>query len=433
MAMIRQTDLPDTRKRDLLSALRRLAAMAGCAPEALRVDVPALRKVLNAARPAAYEMSVSTFSNIRSLCAAALELAGVADALPRGAAKHDTAWAPLVEAVATDKGLSTGLATFMNWCAKRQLLPTDIDDATVLVFHHWLETRTLKARPKDLVRQTVKSWNKGCSHIDGWPGRPLTPISFRPASPNLKWDELPAALRVEAEAYLALRAKPDLFAANPDAPRRQLAASTIRQNSEHIRLAASVLVRSGMSEDQLPGIAALVTVEAFKTVIRHYHEKAEGKANSFVGILAKTLIDVARYAVCAPEDQLKELKRLASKLPAIPFDLTPKNKELLQQLENPELRARLFYLPDDLIGYVKSELNRGRLRFVEAQVAIAVAILLVAPLRPQNLSELNFARHFKEPQGPKGKLVLHVSRASTKTKKRDLSFEFPPELAEPIR
>ena len=82
---------------------------------------------------------------------------------------------------------------------------------------------------------------------------------------------------------------------------------------------------------------------------------------------------------------------------------------------------------------VKAELQQGRLRLVEAQIAVAVAILLVAPLRPQNLMALNSSRHIKEPHGARGMLVIFISKGDTKTKKRDLTFDLPAELGEPLR
>ncbi len=87
---------------------------------------------------------------------------------------------------------------------------------------------------------------------------------------------------------------------------------------------------------------------------------------------------------------VEELERVASSaadeiIQAIPFDLSDKNKALLRQLESERVRARLVYMPDQLMRDVKASLARGTLRFVDAQVAVAVEILLSAPLRPQNL------------------------------------------------
>ena len=77
-------------------------------------------------------------------------------------------------------------------------------------------------------------------------------------------------------------------------------------------------------------------------------------------------------------------------LPTVPFDLTAKNKTLLRQLESERLRAKLLFLPEQLITKVGKDLERGRVRFVDAQVAIAIDILLAIPLRPQNLSSLHW-------------------------------------------
>ena len=128
------------------------------------------------------------------------------------------------------------------------------------------------------------------------------------------------------------------------------------------------------------------------------------------------------------------MRKLAGQLPAIPFDLTPKNKALLAELENEGARARLLCLPEMLVREVTAELAKGRrLKFVQAQIATAVDILLVAPLRPENLCELNWGRNFKEPEGPRGKLVIYIPKDATKSKRRDLTFEVPPELAKTIR
>jgi integrase len=192
-------------------------------------------------------------------------------------------------------------------------------------------------------------------------------------------------------------------------------------------------VQQGVPPESLTSLADLVTVEPFKAVLRHYLTRAEGKANAFAVTLAKTLIDVARYQVKLPDDAIKELKRIAAKLPAVPFDLNEKNKELLRQLESDQARARLLFLPEELRRAVDAKLKKGRLPFVDAQVAVAIAILLVAPLRPQNLVDLNWRRNFKEPNGPKATLTLYIPKSETKSRKRDLTHEIAEEDARTIR
>jgi integrase len=120
-------------------------------------------------------------------------------------------------------------------------------------------------------------------------------------------------------------------------------------------------------------------------------------------------------------------------LPAIPFDLTPKNKTVLRHLESDRLRAKLLFLPEQLLASVASGLENGRIRFVEAQVAIAIDILLALPLRPQNLSSLSWQINFSEPNGPRGELLLHIPASATKSKKQDIVSEVPDEVARHLR
>ena len=185
--------------------------------------------------------------------------------------------------------------------------------------------------------------------------------------------------------------------------------------------------------EETSSLADLVRPERFKKILRYYHNQANGEPNAFVIGLAKTLIQVAQYHAGATSKEVGELKRIAGNLPAVPFDLTAKNKSLLRQLESDRLRAKLLFLPEQLMGEVAKDLESGRVRFVEAQVAIAIDILLAVPLRPQNLTCLNWRQHFSEPNGPRGQLLLHIAAGDTKTKRHDITVEVPDEVARRLR
>ena len=134
-----------------------------------------------------------------------------------------------------------------------------------------------------------------------------------------------------------------------------------------------------------------------------------------------------------PPEQITRLKKIAAKLPEIPFQLTDKNKALLEQFESDRVRAELLFLPERLIGEFNKGVNQGRLDFVKAQVAIAIEFELTIPLRPQNLSRLNWKRHFSEPDGPKGRLLLQIPKAEMKSRKDDFVAEVPDHVARRLR
>lgn len=432
LGCVEKSGMNATRRRDVISAIKRCCEMAGTAPRNAPVAAPQLRTLLAKIPPAAHGVSAKTYANLRSLLTSALQLAGIIDDLNRGAARRDPAWSLLMRAVVDDKRLSNGLAAFANWCATRAISPESVNDATVQSFLHWLEHKTLYPKPRDLVRRIPNIWNEAREKFEIWPANELTVLSFRSPSKHLKWAHLSPSFQREAEAYLAMRAAPDLFDERLNAPRRPLAATTLRQQREHLRLAASVLNKNGNTRE-INSLADLIDPEAFKSILRHYYEQAGSVANAFVVSLSTTLLQVARYHVCADEGELKRLKRIASKLPAVPFDLTTKNRSLLRQLESKRLRARLLFLPEQLLAEVAKNLKAGRVQFVEAQVAIAVDILLAIPLRPQNLTSLNWHDHFNEPSGFKGSLLLHIAAQHTKTKRHDITAEIPDYVAHRLR
>jgi integrase len=104
----------------------------------------------------------------------------------------------------------------------------------------------------------------------------------------------------------------------------------------------------------------------------------------------------------------------------------------LRQFESEDLRARLLFLPQQLIAEVVSYLEQDRLDFVKAQVALAIDFQLAIPLRPQNLSRLSWRQHFSEPDGPKGRLLLHLPGLETKSGD-DYNAEVPEEVARRLR
>jgi integrase len=420
-------------RRDRLSAVKRICEMAGMVPSVVAAEPVALRAMIAKILPAAHGVGPKTWSNLLCGLRGALRLAGVIDPPLQGDASRHPAWAPLAQAIAGDKRLSSGLAPFQNWCAASGPTPDDVDDAVVRRFHAWLEHRTLRRKPRDIVRSIPKLWNEASKKIEIWPKTTLAPISFKAPQKRLRWRDLTESFRADAEAYLGMRASPDVFDENPNAPKKPLAPSTLHQQEEHLRLAASVLIESGIPLEEITSLAELVKPERFKTILRHYHERAKGRPNAFVIGVAQTLLQVARHYLALSQEELAHLRRIASKLPTVPLDLTPKNKAVVFKFESDALKAKLLFLPDELQAEATKALEKGRLRFVKAQMAIAIDVQLAIALRPQNLSTLNWRRHFLEPDGPRGRLLLVIPAAEMKSRKDDFVAEIPIEVARRLR
>ena len=65
----------------------------------------------------------------------------------------------------------------------------------------------------------------------------------------------------------------------------------------------------------IQSLADLVNPAAMKGVLRHYNNKANGEANAFAVSISKTLLQIARYHLDLPSEELDTLRKIASRLP----------------------------------------------------------------------------------------------------------------------
>lgn len=427
---IQSRDLTETQQRDWISAVNRICLMGGVSTSHFMVTAANACELLATIEPAAHGVSRKTYSNIRSNFTSACVAIGVVDGNLRGVATQHPEWAELRQLLAGDKSLSNGLARFMAFCAFKGIAPGGVNDAVLIDYRCWLEERTLVPKPLMHARSVPQRWNRASDQFDRWPNQKLAPIKTGSKERKIAWADLPGEFKQGADRYLESRRSPDPFDEHPNAPTRPLAEGTIRQQCEHIRLAFDVLLKAGCPPKDLAG---LVEPESAKIVLRHYLGSRDGhEPNAFVVGLGKTLVAVAKTNLRLDEPELARLKKLTAKLPAVPFDLTEKNKKLLRHFDDDRNIAALFRLVDDLFEDAKYRLENNLSYFHNAaQAGLAVAILMAAPIRSHNLIQLNWGRHFRS-AGPNGDkkngLRLIIPASETKTKRMDCVFGVDPWL-----
>src|SRR5947199_334015 len=76
VGLLDQAGLAGTRRRDMVSAVKRVCEMAGTTPASVRAEPSVLKDMLSQIRPAAHGVSAKSYSNLKTLLGAALQLAG---------------------------------------------------------------------------------------------------------------------------------------------------------------------------------------------------------------------------------------------------------------------------------------------------------------------------------------------------------------------
>ena len=416
--------ISDVRRRDLRSAVNRVARLHGDEPGRIPLDMPTISQRLTSAMPAAAGLSQKTLANVRSDFLAAVRMSGIRPAPSSAKTPITPSWRKLMTDLSS-KRMHIGLSRLARWCSGRGIEPARVSDAVLEQFIESVREGTLHRKPNALHRNVALIWNEAAKKSRFALQRVTVP-SFRPPAKRLDWSRLPNSFQNDLEAYLGWCSGSDAFAA--DARSRALAPQTVKLQQNHVHAALTALVESGTPPKAIRSLSDLVTIENFKRILRRRLEMVSGRENVFNRDLARTLIEIARRWVKVDTSVLEELKRLAGKVPAPLPGLTDKNKTALRQFDDPDNLRRLFEFSSRLWAEVKRETSPTFRTLVKAQAAIAVGILCYMPIRPQNLWALKFDEHIFLHEGPGSISSLELSPGEVKNR-TEIAFDIPPHLA----
>jgi integrase len=408
--------LSPKRQRDLKSAVLRISEMTGVDPRITPSSLRFMRPHINAVRPAKYDLTPKTWSNLRANFRAA-----VVQPAPRRPRQPDAEWGKLPSAL-PNKRMKTGLSRIIGFCQKHAIPPTAMSDAVSDRFRAHLEDDRNVPSPHDCHRLTCRLWNQAAENVPGWPAIHLTPPNCRRQRESVPISSFPAELQEQFACYIDSLSRGDIFA--EDVSRKILRSSTIRQRAVELILALSALVASGRDPASITSLDCLVEPDAFVKILRRYL-KDDGKPRPFAFNIGHTLIGLARRRWGADPTALakiKELERLQGCLGPQRKRLTEKNRTLLRTLDAPAVRAKLIDLPERLANWAERKTPvQGA---VCMEIAVAIAILRNAPLRIANLVGLRLDEHLVRPGGPRSLWLIDIPSHLVKNGE-PLTYELP--------
>jgi integrase len=422
-------DLPPLRRRDLCSAVRTVGRVLGNDLHQIAAHPRLLRERLKRVKPAAAGFSRARWTNVRSLLNKALAKAGVTSVPGRSLAPLTGSWRSLYEALAS-KRLKDGLSRFMRYASALGLEPGDVTDAVMDGFLHALEDESLVRHPRIVHRRACACWNKACEQIPGWPQRRLSPPRSKRAD-VLRWDAFPPTLRDDTERWLAVLAGQDLLAEN--VPARPVRPATVVHRREQVRLFAGALVRRGRDAAQLRSLRDLVAMDNVREGLRFFLDRAGGATTSYVHDMASTLKSIARHWVRVDAAHLEQMKAICTRLKPKSTGMTAKNRSRLRQFDDAAVVDALLGFPSTIMSRVRRKSAPDRRAALDVQIAVAVELLTMAPIRIGNLVAIDIERHLLwTQQAGRGRLHLVFPPADVKNR-QDLEFPLPPETAQLIQ
>ena len=417
--------LSPCRLRDMRSAVTSLAKLMDQPPAAIPLDLAAIRQKLDKIVPAWARISRKRWANVRSDLVAAIEASGLRPMLITARIELAAPWRQLL--AEAPQPSRHGLSRFARWASLHRIKPEAVYELTFKSFEAELQSSTLVRNLRFHSRVVRRAWNV----LAAQRSRRLRVVLVEPNPRVLKrvqWDKFPVSFPRDIDGYAHWASMPDPLA--EDARARALGARSLRLQREHIHSAASAAVAAGVPIDQLTSLAALGQPEVFRKLLRQLWQQDGGKLSAYTHGIAITLTAIAGEWVKAAPETIAKLKALRKQLGALPSGLTEKNEAVLRTFDDQRLLTELVNLPDRLWRHARR--SNSPQAFVLMQTALGIDILLVAPMRMQNLSALKFSVHLHFPQGRRKPGLITLKREETKTK-IDLKFEIPTALADRLQ
>jgi integrase len=440
------TDLPETRRRDMASAITTAAKIIGRDERLIPCDVAWLNRHLFEQAPAEVGKSKARIANLVSLLRAVLRRLALHAPEIRGDADLPPEWRALLAVVPEDARRSC-LRGFARFCVAAGIAPPAVTDTVLAEFAAQSVATRLAASVKDCAATTAAAWNGSVrAALPGWPGTLLTARRRRQPY-TLPIEAYPKSLQDDVEAYRRHLSGTDAagqrcgrFVIRGTGPAKPLKPTSVKTRLFAIQQAAGILVLLGEAKvEELRSLRDLVQpverVGAVLDWLAERHAAKHGLADDApvtggqVAQVAETLRQVAAHHVGLTGGDLAEIQGWAAAVGVRrQMGMSDKMKTRLRKLIQPIPRALLLHLPDRLMAEARaatSPQEAGRL----ALWATALEILLFCPLRQRSLRELRLDRNLQRLDPRTGALTRLVLHPDNMKAANSLDWPVPPRSA----
>jgi len=415
-------DLGPSRRKALAGALRTLCSALAREATVVPASMPKIDALLKAVPAPARGRSKKTIDNARSLAKSALLLYSPPLGLPPRGTSLRPEWQALADSL-PDLRLRNGLSRFMGIASFHAVDPAEVNNDVVDRIVEVVGTVNWGRDAKPFRTQVTRLWNEAVASVPGWPQRRLVEPATKPTPAHLPVSAFATSFQDDLASYLAWAAGADPLA--EDAPARPLKPSTVRLRREQLRIAASTLAAVLGRPSAITSLAELVAPDHAKRVLTAMlAERPDHKPSAFMRGVGMAFLAVARHWVKAPPADIDALRFLQRRMGSNPSGLTEKNRALVRQFEDRQLRAALLVLPATLRKQVQTRRMSPDRRLQMMQVAVAIELLLVAPMRLQNLVVLQLDHQLQWPNGRGGALFIVLRDDETKNDE-PLEYEVP--------
>ena len=416
--------LSETRRRDMISGLRRIAKALSRAAD----DVPAfgrwLQPRLDKLSPAAMGISTKSWQNAVSDARSAMAQCGLVERRWGRPSDLSSDWHALWRMVlaSDDPTVKNAVGRFVHFLSRHDVAPAEVRDEHAFAFLEALEVNEIYKSPETAYRAAIYGWNLAVTRFPAWP-------QVRLSQPNRKTihkladDDLPLALHRDLDALIHRLAHPDPLEEGGRA--RALRPATLTQYRGQMIRFASELVHSGILAEGITDVAMMLKPEVAERGLRQMLTRTDNKSNKLISAMAGLLRNLSKITG-QPDEVQKALRKLAAKLALAPQrGMTRKNRDRLRVLQDDTTMRRLLLLPEQLFHAPPAGKANAYTKALAREDALAIAILLYCPIRIKNLAGIHLEQNLHRPGD--GRVFLVLTEEEVKNE-RSMEFDLPPDL-----
>jgi integrase len=417
-----EESLPLQRRRNLCSAIRSLGKLMDKDLSYLPANPSFYRKMFRNLHPERCDLTDSRIRNIKSDVMFALKHVGCIRGARTYMAPLTPEWQVLWETAASAGRLRRYVSRLLHYCSARGIRPDEVNDTVAEQLQQALIDESFVKDPVRAHKSVIRTWNKLVDLVPGWPKNKLK-LSNDRGDYSIPLDRFPKPFRDEVDALVDHWSGKDIL--DDTGPGKPLKPRTIKSRLYRLRQIASALVLEGRNIKEILSLSQIVEIEAAKTALRFYLNRAGDEKTSQIHGLAILIKTLAKHWVKVDDKHLDALKTYCAKVDPCIKGMTPKNRDRLRPLDDLKYVSLLLNFPARQIDEVLKIDHGLRRDAVQVQVALAVQLLLMMPVRAENLANLNLERHIQRTRSGKNGVVHIVIPGEEVKNDEDLEFELP--------
>ena len=422
--------LTENRRHQWSCSLRIIAKALGRPPNLVPARWTAVRIPISHLHHAQMDVTAKTLANHKANVRAALGwFAGELNVPLRGAPLNP-AWICLRNGIFNYR-TRANLSSLMRYSSAHGIDPEEVDEAVIDACMAYRSATTSLKADAAAKRRIVRAWNSCIDVVPGWPTQRLCEPPPKSSLAVPAWEEFPSGLRHDIETYLASLTQIRRSAVG----RRRAPCKTSTIKVRRAKLIAFVrkAVSTGAPIISITSFRQLLDPDLVEGVFDAYWRDSGEHPSIYLIELASMLLGITRETRCVDEAAIARLDDMRAALEEHrPVGLTEKNMGLIRHVLSSEVWRLVARLPWQLMRQANVIRDRAPMKGAGlAQLAVAIAILTVFPIRLGNLGTIRIGDNLIRPGGPGMPYWLVFSGYDVKNRVR-LETVFDVELTELI-